>query len=83
MADAPYNPLDKTHLGKSVARALLVFAIGLLPPANPFIGAGIYALYYIGDFPAYQKIAEKNCDDQWAMPTYVGKAATSGTRKGD
>jgi hypothetical protein len=82
MADAPYNPLDKTHLGESVARALLASAVEPLPPANPFIGAGIYALYYIGDFLSYRKIAEGNSNEQWAMPIYVGKAVPPGARKG-
>ncbi|MGE0128494.1 MAG: Eco29kI family restriction endonuclease [Blastocatellales bacterium] len=82
MADSPYNPLDKTHLGESVARALLSSAPTPLPPTNPFIGAGIYALYYTGDFPAYRKIAERNSNEQWAMPIYVGKAVPPGARKG-
>lgn len=46
----PFNPLDKRHLGASVANALLESDIYLLPP-EPFIGAGVYALYYVGDFP--------------------------------
>ena len=42
----PFNPLDKRHLGASVANALLESDTYPLPP-DPFIGAGVYALYYI------------------------------------
>ncbi len=82
MADSPYNPLDKGHLGESVARALLTCPVVALPPPNPFTGAGVYALYYTGDFLPYQKIAEKNSGGQWAAPIYVGKAVPPGARKG-
>jgi len=82
MADAPYNPLDKFHLGESVARALLARPVAALPPPQPFLGAGIYVLYYTGDFPPYQRIAEKNIDESWAVPIYVGKAVPPGARKG-
>ena len=53
----PFNPLDKRHLGASVANALLESEIYPLPP-EPFIGAGVYALYYLGDFPAYEVLAD-------------------------
>jgi len=82
MAHKPYNPLDKLHLGESVAKALLVRPMVALPPEEPFAGAGVYALYYVGHFPAYQKIAEKNRDNQWAAPIYIGKAVPPGARKG-
>jgi hypothetical protein len=82
MANEPYNPLNKLRLGESVAKALLERQVVALPPAAAFLGAGIYTLYYTGNFPAYQKIAEKNRGDQWAAPIYVGKAVPLGTRKG-
>jgi hypothetical protein len=82
MAEQPYNPLDKIHLGESVARALLARPVVTLPPSESFIGAGLYALYYTGDFPAYRRIAEQNSHDAWALPIYVGKAVPAGARKG-
>jgi hypothetical protein len=82
MADQPYHPLDKLHLGESVARALLAQPVVALPAPASFIGAGIYALYYAGNFPAYHKIAEKNINDAWALPIYVGKAVPLGARRG-
>ncbi len=81
MTGEPYNPLDKLRLGESVAKALLTQRIDAVPP-DPFPGAGIYALYYIGKFPAYAKVVEKNLNDQWAAPIYVGKAVPPGARKG-
>lgn len=77
----PFNPLDKRHLGESAANALLESAIFTLPP-DPFIGAGVYALYYIGDFPAYAALADVNRNEQYACPIYVGKAVPDGARKG-
>ncbi len=81
MADEPYNPLDKRRLGESVVTALLKCQVTSLPPSS-FMGAGIYALYYTGNFPAYSKMAEKNKIDQWAAPIYIGKAVPPGARKG-
>ncbi len=82
MTDQPYNPLDRLRLGENVAKALLARPLIKLPIATHFIGAGIYALYYTGDFPAYKKIAEKNINNQWSAPIYVGKAVPPGARKG-
>lgn len=72
----PYNPLDKTNLGKSVVEALLELPAIRLDMVTTFDGAGIYAIYYHGGFGAYQAIATG--DD----PIYVGKAVPSGARKG-
>jgi Eco29kI restriction endonuclease len=82
MAEQPYNPLDKIHLGESVAKALLACPVVALSPPESFTGAGLYALYYAGDFSAYRRIAEQNSHDAWAMPIYVGKAVPAGARKG-
>ena len=77
----PYNPLDKRHLGEQVAEALLAQDVQPLPPSR-FIGAGVYALYYIGDFSAYAALADVNKNDQFLCPIYVGKAVPEGARKG-
>ncbi len=76
-----YNPLDKNNLGVSVADALLARSVSNLPP-EPFVGAGIYALYYVGDFPAYKPLVRKNKDGKFQAPIYVGKAVPAGARKG-
>jgi Eco29kI restriction endonuclease len=76
-----YNPLDKANLGKSVADALLEQEPTGLDDIERFEGAGIYAIYYRGDFPAYKSLAEANqAEARW--PIYVGKAIPSGARKG-
>ncbi|MDH4099798.1 MAG: Eco29kI family restriction endonuclease [Nitrospirota bacterium] len=77
----PFNPLDKKNLGESVAEALLLRPVHEMPP-TPFIGAGIYAIYYTGDFSDYAEIAKKNRKDKYGWPIYVGKAVPAGARKG-
>ena len=77
---APYNPLDKKNLGEQVSSALLKTQISPLPPAK-FIGAGVYAIYYSGNFPGYKLLAELNANDKYLCPIYVGKAVPEGARK--
>lgn len=78
----PFNPLDKRHLGESVGQAMLRRPV--IPMANltSFDGAGIYAIYYRGDFPAYEAIAKKNQGQNFIAPIYVGKAVPKGARRG-
>ena len=79
---APYNPLDKKNLGASVAEALLMRAPKPLAELEAFTGAGIYAIYYSGNFDAYRKLAERNRGADPTLPIYVGKAIPAGGRKG-
>jgi hypothetical protein len=69
-----YNPLDKNNLGKSVADAMLESAAHPLGGLEPFNGAGIYAIYYTGDFEPYKTLAAKNKGGKFEAPIYVGKA---------
>lgn len=78
----PYNPLDKKNLGASVAEALLGRKLHPLQDLPSFHGAGIYAIYYKGGFPAYHKLAEQNQGGEARAPIYVGKAIPAGGRKG-
>jgi len=80
--EGPYNPLDKLNLGNSVAEALLEQPAHPLPPGEPFDGAGVYAIYYTGDFAPYRTIAIANRGGKLARPIYVGKAVPGGARKG-
>ena len=82
MPDQPFNPLDKQNVAKTVVEELLRKPCEPLPPATAFEGAGIYAIYYIGDFQYYAPIAEQNRDDRYSAPIYVGKAVPLGARKG-
>ncbi len=78
----PFNPLDKRNLGESVANALLARPVLPLNRLEPFVGAGVYAIYYAGGFPAYKAITKRNRDSAWCLPIYVGKAVPAGSRKG-
>jgi Eco29kI restriction endonuclease len=51
-----------------------------LPPPKTFLGTGVYALYYIGQNPRYQKYAELN-RLAYSYPIYVGKAVPKGWRQ--
>jgi hypothetical protein len=59
----------------------------LKSPASPlsgvvnFSGAGVYAIYYNGDFPGYKPLSKLNKDEA-THPIYVGKAIPRGGRKG-
>lgn len=78
----PFNPLDKRHLGESVGQAMLRQPAKPMAELKSFIGAGIYAIYYCGNFPAYKAIARQNSEGRFLIPIYVGKAVPKGARKG-
>lgn len=78
----PFNPLDKTNLGSSVADALLAREPIPLDELAEFHGAGVYAIYYSGKFKAYAALSALSRASQASRPIYVGKAVPSGSRKG-
>ncbi|MEO7099722.1 MAG: Eco29kI family restriction endonuclease [Luteolibacter sp.] len=79
----PYNPLEKENLGKSVADSLIKQKLVPLGCVERFSGAGVYAIYYEGDFDAYSKLGHWNTSaDDLNVPIYVGKAVPTGGRKG-
>jgi hypothetical protein len=78
----PFNPLDKQHLGESVGQAMLRQLVFPLEELEAFQGAGIYAIYYTGNFQGYEVISEANQHNSFRAPIYVGKAVPSGARKG-
>lgn len=78
----PYNPLDKLNLGNSIAQALLETPVKSLSDTAHLRGAGVYAIYYTGDFPAYKPISSLNLNNRFEQPIYVGKAIPKGGRKG-
>lgn len=65
------------NLAGSIEREVLSRPCVPLPPP-PFEGAGSYAIYYSGDFPAYAPISSPECE----RPIYVGKAVPPGGRRG-
>lgn len=78
----PYNPLAKTNLGESVADALLRSPIRPMTDIGELVGAGVYAIYYTGNFEPYRNIQDANRDGRFERPIYVGKAVPKGGRKG-
>jgi len=89
-SDTPFNPLDKVQLAESIQRALLKTPVRPLPSPAPrrgknvepqFQGAGVYAIYYRGDYLPYAAIAAANAAT-CCRPIYVGRAVPKGGRKG-
>lgn len=78
----PFNPLEKKHLGESVAAALLAQEKHDLPLGTRSSGAGLYALYYAGDHQLYQLLLALATEEENEIPIYVGKAIPAGGRKG-
>jgi hypothetical protein len=65
-----------------VADALLRAPVHPLQNTGHLVGAGIYAIYYIGDFETYAPIKTRNTHNRFEQPIYVGKAVPKGARKG-
>lgn len=82
MSEEAYNPLSRANLAASVGEALLDRAPIPLRDLAAFPGAGIYAIYYTGNFAPYSAISAANADGAFTWPIYVGKAVPSGARKG-
>lgn len=78
----PFNPLDRNNLAASVGEALLCKKAHPLDELKPFFGAGIYAIYYSGDFGPYKSLSKRNAKGNLTSPIYVGKAVPAGARKG-
>ena len=74
----PFNPLDYANLTKNVVDELMRQGPFALPLRQRFVGAGVYALFYIGNDPEY---ASQQSPDA-RQPIYVGKAVPAGARKG-
>ncbi|MFF3864252.1 Eco29kI family restriction endonuclease [Micromonospora sp. NPDC001898] len=73
-----YDPLTLVNLARSVELALLAGNPVPLAAVPPFLGAGVYAIYYTGPCDLYEPISDPACH----TPIYVGKAVPAGARKG-
>ncbi|NJJ04308.1 MULTISPECIES: Eco29kI family restriction endonuclease [Corynebacterium] len=78
-----FDPLSYENLGISISRALDEQPVVPLTEIKRFHGAGVYALYYTGDFPAYERIALANRENPGTWAIYIGKAEAESHRKGD
>lgn len=63
-----FDPADPVTAGRLVAAALIAQPRVPMELVQPSYGAGVYAIYYKGDHPAYLPIAGRE------TPIYVGKA---------
>jgi len=77
----PFNPLAMDSLAHSIVTRMMEMDPIPLDSVPRFAGAGVYAIYYAGNFPAYRLLANLN-RDATRVPIYVGKAVPSGGRKG-
>lgn len=84
MAEAEYNPLDYGNLTRNVVQELMrrgpypLPPTGRVRPTEKFPGAGVYALFYDGDFEPYGPVRSPDA----TRPMYVGKAVPEGARTG-
>ncbi|MDR0482198.1 MAG: Eco29kI family restriction endonuclease [Cellulomonadaceae bacterium] len=77
----PFNPLAMDSLAHSIVTELESMKAVPLDNVPRFYGTGIYALYYSGEYPAYQALTDAQ-GAELSEPIYVGKAMPSGGRKG-
>jgi hypothetical protein len=76
-ADRRFDPLRLDLLSQNLRKALEGSErIPFLPPER-FVGAGLYALYYIGGLPRYETLRDQD------VPIYVGKAEAGNSNYGD
>lgn len=69
-----------TELVKDAVRFFNGTPVHTLPPPEPFLGTGVYALYYTGQNSLYKKYAELN-RLSYSYPIYVGKSVPKGWRQ--
>jgi len=79
--EIPYNPLAISSIAESVVHELFSRPCHQLDSLARFTGAGVYAIYYHGDFAEYESVARQN-QLACVAPIYVGKAIPRGGRKG-
>ncbi len=80
-SEPPFDPLHYDNIGEMIRLRLVgreLLALGDAAQAN---GAGIYALYYFGDFEHYSPLVPRDLGGEM-KPIYVGKAIPRGGRKG-
>jgi hypothetical protein len=76
-----FDPLHSENIGEMIRVRLLGRELLPLDAASTINGAGIYTLYYAGNFEPYAPLVASNSDEV-LNPIYVGKAIPRGGRKG-
>lgn len=82
MSTRPYNPLEKENLAKSIELEILDQKPVPLGAVDDIKGAGIYVIYFSGQFAPYASIRCDLTSASFEIPIYVGKAIPKGGRKG-
>ena len=77
----PFDPLAVENVGMTLAVELLEQPLHPMPPEQRFAGAGVYALYYSGDHPAYAALVALDAG-RFKYPIYIGKAAGQSAKQG-
>ena len=77
-----FDPLAVENVGVTLAVELLEQPLQPMPPPEPFAGAGVYALYYAGNHPAYAGLTALD-GGRFKYPVYIGKGlcCTKGVRR--
>lgn len=70
-----FDPLKPENIGAMLRSKLEGLDLQKFPH-DPFLGAGLYALYYEGNFPVYERITDCR------TPIYVGKAEAGNSSYG-
>lgn len=79
----PFDPLAVENVGVTLAVELLEQSLDSLPPADRFTGAGVYALYYTGNHPAYADLAAlADGEGGTKYPVYIGSAVRENAKQG-
>ena len=75
-----YTSLAFAELVKDAVRFFNGTPVHTLPPPENFLGTGVYAIYYTGQFEPYKPYATLN-RLAYNVPVYVGKAVPKGWRQ--
>lgn len=76
-----YHCDEFSELLKDAVRFFHGTPVCSFPPKERFIGAGVYALYYIGKKGLYAKFGQEINREEYRVPIYIGKAEPSGWRQ--
>lgn len=74
-----FNPLAIDNLKAMLRAKLEAQDPDTFPPKARFLGAGVYALYYVGKLEIYEPLARVPC----LVPIYVGKAEAGNSSYGE
>lgn len=77
----PFDPLARENIGTILAIEFVEQPLLPLPPAERFVGAGVYALYYLGCDQRYKRLARLN-NGKPIFPVYVGDALREYAKQG-